>query len=416
MSVTVSDVAVAAVLGPDLDNVVVHGHEFHIRHTNILVSGGRSADVNGSLILIRNDLPAEYLYSMSVTDAILSDPKITIESDSIFGAILDIAPAINRATGSKLRPEELDQVVGALRRLAQNDVAKETALLIISYIALIVKRRAEADFRPTQRYLVTVQTGSDENAGTSAQVHLNLHGVGEAISGDKRLLGSGRVDNFESESRETIELFVDGTGELRGVSIGHDNTGDKPGWLLNTITVETEGKRWDFAWNDWIATDARTNPSLVFTADGAIETPELRPSGAIARYKIRVKTSNKDSAGTDASVWIILIGQDRQTRRCILGEAGVNNFERNKLDEFIVDAEDVGTIEEIGNIIVGHDNRGEKPGWHLEWIEIRKIDSRTGNESLPRRLNWNKWLAADVRDPQVMREGREVRTYELSLA
>lgn len=416
MSVTVSDVAVAAVLGPDLDNIYVHGHEFHIRHANIVPTGGRSADVNGSLILIRKDLDVEYLYRMSVTDAVVSDPKITVEADSILGAILDIAPLINRVAGSKLSKEELDQVVGAARRLAENDVAKETALLIISYIALFIKLRAEADFRPTQRYLITVQTGSDEDAGTNSQVHIRLHGVDESLSGDKRLLGSGRVDNFESGSRETIELFVDGTGELRGVSIGHDNTGDKPGWILNTITVETEGKRWDFAWNNWIATDARTNPSLVFTTDGAIETPELRPSGAIARYKITVKTSNKDGAGTDANVWIILIGQDRQTRRCILGEAGVNNFERNKLDEFIVDAEDVGTIEEIGNIIVGHDNRGEKPGWHLEYIEIRMVNIRTGEESRPRRLNWNKWLAADERDPQVTRDGRDVRTYEIPLA
>jgi len=51
----------------------------------------------------------------------------------------------------------------------------------------------------------------------------------------------------------------------------------------------------------------------------------------------------------------------------ILSKKG-NNFERNKVDDFVFEAVELG---ELKRIRIGHDNSGMSPGWFLDKVIIR---------------------------------------------
>ena len=80
------------------------------------------------------------------------------------------------------------------------------------------------------------------------------------------------------------------------ISIGHDNSGDKAGWHLQEVHIEFNGRKWSSVCNRWFARDED---------DKKIER-EL--TDIKVYYRIRVITSNIANAGTDADVFIELIG------------------------------------------------------------------------------------------------------------
>ena len=63
-------------------------------------------------------------------------------------------------------------------------------------------------------------------------------------------------------------------------------------------------------------------------------------------YKVSVKTGSKLGAGTDANVYIILIGKNKKTERLYLKDVkkGDKVFERNSQDDFQLEADDVGKV------------------------------------------------------------------------
>jgi len=405
MSVNVGDAAVAAVLGPDLDGLSVEGHTFNIGRAGINSTGDRSCLVSGSIKYIGAnplDSDVQYFYSMAIDNGNVVDLKITAEDGSLWDLIEIAAPIINKATGNKISDEDLQKLQQGIGEIVQSNVSKEVALLLISYISKFAKLRAEANFSGTKRYQIIVKTGSDEDAGTNANVYIKLIGTRGSVAGDtdRRLLGSGVIDNFEAGSRNDFELEVDGDGELQKVQIGHDNSGNKPGWLLEWVKVRVDDREQLFLWNRWLAQDA---------PDG-IETDALSPEEHSSEYVILVQTSDRDGAGTDANVWVELLNESRRTTgRNNLSQAGINNFEKGKLNTFTFRALDVGALKWV---IVGHDNAGDKPGWHWAWLKVKKGDEP------PLEVLWNKWLAVDeLNDPQaqVRTDGLGVRTVELEL-
>lgn len=104
-------------------------------------------------------------------------------------------------------------------------------------------------------YRIVVKTGSNEHAGTDANVYITLMGV-NGNSGERQL--DSTQDDFERASAGTYSITTGkNLGDLTHVRIRHDNTGNKPGWFLDFITVHEEnGDRWwYFPCNRWLAID-----------------------------------------------------------------------------------------------------------------------------------------------------------------
>ncbi len=103
----------------------------------------------------------------------------------------------------------------------------------------------------TTTYRVTVYTGNIENAGTDADVFITLFGKNGISSGERMI--DNAEDNYEKGKVDVFQLELQQLGDLEAIRIRHDNSGSYPGWFLDKIVIDGEGKQWTFPANRWFA-------------------------------------------------------------------------------------------------------------------------------------------------------------------
>lgn len=103
-------------------------------------------------------------------------------------------------------------------------------------------------------YRIVVKTGGAQNAGTDANVYITLIGS-KSNSGERQI--NSNADDFERHSAGSYSIHTEKPlGDLQKVRIRHDNTGSRPGWFLDYITVQVEeggDKVWYFPCNRYLA-------------------------------------------------------------------------------------------------------------------------------------------------------------------
>ena len=104
-------------------------------------------------------------------------------------------------------------------------------------------------------YEIRVVTRDIDNAGTDANVYIWLFGA-HGDSGE-RLLDIEGINNFHRGKTDDFPSKK-ALGDLREVRIRHDNTGEQPGWFLESVTVRNHatGQSWFFPCRRWLARDA----------------------------------------------------------------------------------------------------------------------------------------------------------------
>ncbi len=157
--------------------------------------------------------------------------------------------------------------------------------------------------------------------------------------------------------------------------IGHDNAGFRPDWLLERVEIDIPklGKTWKYPCGKWLSKtkgDCQLEVEL-YAKSGPTETyTPCKKSKEISfskywkifsldvPYEIKVYTSKKSGAGTDANVFIEIYGLDKSTGQVNLcGKTDrKGKFQTGSVDTFVLELEDVG--EEIEKIRIGHDNTG----------------------------------------------------------
>jgi len=89
-------------------------------------------------------------------------------------------------------------------------------------------------------------------------------------------------------------------------------------------------------------------------------------------YEVNVKTSKRKYAGTDADVFINVIGEQGETGKMWLhnhkSSTNKNAFERNQNDLFTVEGKHVGKIIKV---TIGHNNKGRLSAWYVDSISIK---------------------------------------------
>ena len=89
------------------------------------------------------------------------------------------------------------------------------------------------------------------------------------------------------------------------------------------------------------------------------------------KYVVSVTTADCKGAGTDANVFVELLGANGNSGRRPLSTSR-NNFERGKKDVFFLEMPDLG---ELSAIKIGHDNAGMGPGWCLDRVIVSDEDA-----------------------------------------
>lgn len=105
-------------------------------------------------------------------------------------------------------------------------------------------------------YRIVVKTGGKKKAGTDADVYITL--MGENGNSGERELDNPHRNDFEKNNADTFAIATDtDLGEIRKIRIRHDNSGKKPGWFLDYITIHEEetDRMWYFPCNRWLAVD-----------------------------------------------------------------------------------------------------------------------------------------------------------------
>lgn len=107
-------------------------------------------------------------------------------------------------------------------------------------------------------------------------------------------------------------------------------------------------------------------------------------------YIVETRTGDYDSAGTNAGVRIQLMRAKGRTGEMRLDNPSHNDFVRGAVNHFTVSGEDIGWADQIR---VFHDNKGNKPGWYLDYVKVTYPDL-----SLALHADFYRWLAVKMGD------------------
>ena len=108
-------------------------------------------------------------------------------------------------------------------------------------------------------------------------------------------------------------------------------------------------------------------------------------------YIVHVYTTDQRWAGTDANVYINLVGERAQTGMTPLKKRWHNSFERGKIDEFTVESK-LGGLGELRGVVVMTDSTGLNPNWLLEKVVVTPPIMPSGKRPLPVAFRADRWL------------------------
>ncbi|KAG2499991.1 hypothetical protein HYH03_002273 [Edaphochlamys debaryana] len=222
------------------------------------------------------------------------------------------------------------------------------------------------------QYEVTIFTSDIRGAGTDDNITVELHGK---LASTSPMVLDTSANNFERGSKDIFKLSFIDIGELEHVMIKKDNRtmGLGGDWHLQSVEVFHPGlqKRYFMMCNDWLkgACERKLEPGKV-------------PENGICTYRVVVTTSDIRGAGTDADVTMQLFGDKGDTGERKLDNS-TNNFERNQVDTFFLQAPDVGVFQSLR---IGHNNSGFGAAWHLAKVEV--VNTNTGEQAVFPFHNW----------------------------
>ncbi|KAK2819320.1 hypothetical protein Q5P01_024881 [Channa striata] len=263
-------------------------------------------------------------------------------------------------------------------------------------------------------YEVHVFTGTMWGAGTDANVYINIYGeIGD--TGERKLRKSNNLNKFEKGQEDVFIITAVDLGVLNKLRIRHDNSQASPGWFLDRVEIvdSKDDTTYFFPCKRWLAVDeddGQLARELVpvdeaFMKKGEDDEDEdteptlgLEQKAMSTTYTVRIKTGDKKYAGTDANVFMILYGTKDDTGIINLkaSKTHKNKFERGLVDEFTVEAVDIGPLKKLS---IGHDNcGGGSAGWFLDWVDI---DAPSLGQKL--RFPCGRWLDKGEDDGTIVR-------------
>nr|XP_019954598.1 PREDICTED: lipoxygenase homology domain-containing protein 1-like [Paralichthys olivaceus] len=241
-----------------------------------------------------------------------------------------------------------------------------------------------------------IWTSDLSGAGTDADISFQVYGQ-KGKSDEIRL--DNKTDNFEQGQVDRFMVELPDLAKLTKFRIWHEKRNPFAGWhlskatLMKTLTKE----KYTFPCERWLDTNEDDNEvvrELPATGDLIAEPLPL------IKYRVTVCTGTVGGSGTDASVFLNLIGDhgdtgDRQLVNC---KNNINKFEKGNLDEFIVEAVAIGQIRRVR---IGHDGKGGGCGWFLDKVIVREEGQA---EAQAVEFPCNRWLDRNEDDGQIVRE------------
>ncbi|KAI2661945.1 Lipoxygenase homology domain-containing protein 1 [Labeo rohita] len=260
-------------------------------------------------------------------------------------------------------------------------------------------------------YELHIFTGNMMGAGSDANVFINIYGE-NGDTGERPLRKSNHLNKFERGQEDMFSITAVELGPLKKLRIRHDNSHQSAWYLDRVEIVDTkDDTTYYFPCNRWLAVDeddGQIARELVPVDEAFMRKDEdeeesgatlgLEQKAMSTTYTLRIKTGEKKHAGTDANIFAILYGENDDTGIINLkaSKSHKNKFEKGMIDEFIVEAVDLGDLQKLR---IGHDDSGGSAGWFLDWVEI---DAPSQGQRL--RFPCGRWLDTGEDDGAVVRD------------
>ncbi|KAK2899220.1 hypothetical protein Q8A67_010638 [Cirrhinus molitorella] len=260
-------------------------------------------------------------------------------------------------------------------------------------------------------YELNIFTGNMMGAGSDANVFINIYGE-NGDTGERPLRKSNHLNKFERGQEDTFSITAVELGPLKKLRIRHDNSNQSAWYLDRVEIVDTkDDTTYYFPCNRWLAVDeddGQIARELVPVDEAFMRKDEdeedsgatlgLEQKAMSTTYTLRIKTGEKKHAGTDANIFAILYGENDDTGLINLkaSKSHKNKFEKGMIDEFIVEAVDLGELQKLR---IGHDDSGGSAGWFLDWVEIN-----APSQGQRLRFPCGRWLDTGEDDGAVVRD------------
>ncbi|KAM7415994.1 hypothetical protein PAMA_018188 [Pampus argenteus] len=241
-----------------------------------------------------------------------------------------------------------------------------------------------------------IWTSDLPNAGSDADISFQVYGE-KGKSDEIRL--DNKTDNFEQGQVDRFMVELPDFGKLIKLRIWHEKRNPFAGWhlskatLMKTLTKE----KYTFPCERWLDTNEDDNEVVrELPATGDLISEPL----PLIKYRVTVCTGTVGGSGTDASVFLSLIGDlgDTGDRELVNCKNNVNKFEKGNFDEFIVEAVTIGQLRRVR---IGHDGKGGGCGWFLDKVIVREEGQAEANAV---EFPCNRWLDRNEDDGQIVRE------------
>ncbi|XP_028314075.1 lipoxygenase homology domain-containing protein 1 isoform X3 [Gouania willdenowi] len=241
-----------------------------------------------------------------------------------------------------------------------------------------------------------IWTSDIPSAGTDAAIFFQVYG--EKGKSDEIKLDN-RSDNFEQGQIDRFVVELPDFGTLTKLRIWHEKRSPFAGWHLSKVTMlKTLTKdKYKFHCGRWLDTNEDDNEVVrELPASGDLISEPL----LLVKYRVTICTGTVGGSGTDASVFLNLIGDlgdtgDRQLVNC---KNNANKFEKGNLDEFIIEAVNIGRIRRVR---IGHNGKGGGCGWFLDKVLVREEGQA---EIQAYEFPCGRWLDRNEDDGQIVRE------------
>ncbi|KFP75955.1 Lipoxygenase homology domain-containing protein 1, partial [Acanthisitta chloris] len=241
-----------------------------------------------------------------------------------------------------------------------------------------------------------IWTSDIKNAGTDATIFFQIYGD-KGKSDEMKL--DNNSDNFETGQTDKFMIELPELGTFYKLRIWHEKRSPFAGWHLNKVTLlkTLTKEKYSFNCGRWLDINEEDNEIVrELPAEGSLVT-EVMP---VIKYRVTVCTGTVSGSGTDANVFICLIGDQGDTGERFLYNClnSVNKFEKGNADEFFIEAV---TLKQVRRVRIGHDGKGGSSGWYLAKVIVRE-EGQPESEAVE--FPCNRWLDKNEDDGQIVRE------------
>lgn len=199
--------------------------------------------------------------------------------------------------------------------------------------------------------------------------------------------------------------------EKSGGATGRDSPRQKDGAKRSLEATGSDSPRQRDAGNKGVEATGKKDRAFFFPAEQWFDATQgdgltrrvLRvsrddPRASLVGYLFRVTTSGIRGAGTDASVFVELLGEGKLSSGEKQLQSKTGEFAAGSTEEVKLTAKDVGPLSRA-RLRVRHDNSGLAPDWHLDLVEV--VNTKTGERAY---FHCGQWLSKLLGDRQIARE------------